>query len=314
MRLRVKRAALLVERWLNLTRLKRRKLVPNRKQLSPQLDLSFARAATLLMPATDRWRFILVGCGGTGSWLAPSVARVASVLQEQGKEVLLWFVDPDHVEAKNIPRQNFSQAELGLNKAATLAFRFGAAWGVGINASGQPFTFEMAKEWRASPGVAVVIGCVDNAVARREMAKTIANNRSGEAHLVWWLDCGNTESAGQVLFGSCNQPKQLAGAFVGSKICKSLPGPAMVAPDLLKARPEERAKSKLSCAEIQLANAQSLAVNQQVAAIATDYLVRITHGGLRKFGTFFDLESGSSRSRYITQEELTDWLSVKEVA
>ena len=78
----------------------------------------------------------------------------------------------------------------------------------------------------------------------------------------------------------------------------------MVAPDLLNARPEEKAASKLSCAEIQLANAQSLAVNQQVAVIASDYLVRITHGGLKKFGTWFDLESGASRSRYITQEEI----------
>jgi PRTRC genetic system ThiF family protein len=277
--------------------------VPKRKTQMPQLDLSFARAATLMMPATDRWRFILVGCGGTGSWLAPSVARIASVIQEQGKEVMTWFIDPDHVEAKNIPRQNFCHAELGLNKAATLAARFSAAWGVGITAMGEGIN---AAAFRPDhQAVTIWIGCVDNAKARQALSKALTLNRTQEVFRDWWLDCGNTESAGQVLFGSCAEKKQLNGAFVGSKICKALPGPAMVAPDLLKVRPEEKTANKLSCAEIQLANAQSLAVNQQVAAIASDYLVRITHGGLRKFATYFDLESGSARSRYITQEEIS---------
>ena len=287
--------------------------MPKRKPQPPQLDLSFARAATLMMPTTNRWEFVLVGCGGTGSWLAPSIARVASVLQEQGKETAIWFVDPDHVEAKNIPRQNFCRAELGANKAATLAARFSAAWGVGINALGGPFNAARTTA-RGHDWTTVLIGCVDNAAARKEIAKRLKENSAGSPHRTWWLDCGNTESAGQVLFGSCADKRQLEGSFVGSKICKALPGPAMVAPDLLKARPEERAKSKLSCAEIQLANAQSLAVNQQVAAIATDYLVRITHGGLKRLGTWFDLESGSSRSRYITREGLADWLPAKEVA
>lgn len=276
--------------------------MPKRKPQPPQLDLSFANAATLLLPVTERWRFILVGCGGTGSWLAPSVVRIAHVLQEQGKEAAVWFVDPDHVESKNIPRQNFCQAELGLNKAATLAFRYGAAWGVGVNAIGKAFDLGMFRnDWQA---VTVVIGAVDNAAARQALGKMIGFNSANDAHRVWWLDCGNTESAGQVLFGSCATRAQMKHAFPGRKICGKLPGPAMVAPDLLNARPEEKIASKLSCAEIQLANAQSLAVNQQVAAIASDYLVRITHGGLKKFGTWFDLESGASRSRYITQEEI----------
>lgn len=277
--------------------------MPKRKTQPSPLDLSFANAATLLLPATERWRLILVGCGGTGSWLAPSVIRVASVLQEQGKEVLIWFVDPDHVESKNIPRQNFCHAEMGLNKAATLAFRYGAAWGVGVNAVGKAFDFA-GLNVLTRDSITVVIGCVDNAKARQALGKMLGFNSANDPHRVWWLDCGNAESAGQVLFGSCATSKQMEHAFPGRKICGKLPGPAMVAPDLLKARPEEKMKSKLSCAEIQLANAQSLAVNQQVAAIASDYLVRITHGGLKKFGTWFDLESGSSRSRYITQEEL----------
>ncbi len=265
-----------------------------------QLDLSFVKSATLLMPATETWRFVLVGCGGTGSWLAPSVARTAYVLQQQGKEVGIWFVDPDHVEEKNIPRQNFCQAELGMNKAVTLAARFGAAWGVEITALPQRYEAgEFRRQWNANT---ILIGCVDNAAARKTISSSLQSNDPENPHRVWWLDCGNMESSGQVLFGSCLDQKALAGAFVGTKICKALPCPSLVAPDLLVPRPEESRKNKLSCADIQLANAQSLAVNQQVAAIATDYLIRITHGGLKRYATYFDLESGSARSLYISQD------------
>lgn len=276
--------------------------MPKRKTQNLQLDLSFVNAATLLIPQPEKWRLVLVGCGGTGSWLAPSVARIARVLQEQGKVVEAIFVDPDHVEAKNIPRQNFCEAESGLNKAVTLAYRFSAAWGVSIKAISQPFNSkQIGYAWGST---VVIIGAVDNAAARKAISAALKENRPEDPHRIWWLDCGNTESAGQVLFGSCVEKRQMLGAFVSRKICKALPAPNLIAPDLLKARPEERAKSKLSCAEIQLANAQSLAVNQQVAAIATDYLVRIVHGGLKRFGTYFDLESGSARSLYITPESL----------
>jgi hypothetical protein len=97
----------------------------------------------------------------------------------------------------------------------------------------------------------------------------------------------------------------LEGVFTPScKICKNLPAPSLVAPDLLEPRPEELLQSKLSCAEIQLANAQSVAVNQMVASIATDYLLRLVTSGLKRFRTDFDLSAGSMRSRYITAEEV----------
>src|SRR5262249_6865372 len=123
--------------------------------------------------------------------------------------------------------------------------------------------------------------------------------------MTWWLDCGNDESSGQVIVGSATRASVLEGVFTPScKICKSLPAPSLVAPDLLEAKPEELAASKMSCAEIAIANAQTLAVNQTVAAIATDYLNRMVNGGLKRSATYFDLESGSMRSRYITADEV----------
>lgn len=280
------------------------------------LDLSFTKAATLMLPATDTWNFVLVGCGGTGSWLAPSVARIARVLQEQGKAANIWFVDPDTVEEKNIPRQNFCQAELGQNKAATLAGRLSAAWGVDIRVSRERFNPAKisGSHWIGWESVTVVIGCVDNAAARKELAKTVAYNRAQSPHRAWWLDCGNTEHSGQVLFGSAAKGDQLAGAMISGKICRALPAPNLIAPDLLKARPEEGTRQNLSCAEMQLANAQSLAVNQMVASVATDYLLRIVFGGLTRLGTYFDLNSGSMRSRYCTAEEIAKFAKRRATA
>jgi PRTRC genetic system ThiF family protein len=263
-----------------------------------QLDTSFAKAARLLLPSTEKWNFVLVGCGGTGSWLAPSIARLAYVLGEAGKTAQITFYDHDTVEPKNIPRQNFCHAELGVNKAKALACRYSAAWGVGITVYARMFSDDQFRHpWDTTT---IIIGCVDNAAARQELAKTLRVNRPDSPHRMWWLDCGNSESSGQILFGSCLEKIQLRKDSPSQKICTALPGPSMLAPDLLEPRPEELAKSALSCAELQMANIQSLAVNQQVAAIATDYLVRITLGGeLKKQATWFDLISGSSRSQYI---------------
>ncbi len=280
------------------------------------IDLSFLQAATLLLPSAETWNLVLVGCGGTGSWLAPSVARIARVIQEQGKTANVWFVDPDEVEDKNIPRQNFCQAELGQNKAATLAGRLSAAWGIDIRVSRERFNSSKINggNWYGYESVTVLIGCVDNAAGRKEMAKALERNRHDSPHRIWWLDCGNMEHSGQVLFGSAVQQKQLAEAMVSAKICRALPAPSLIAPDLLVAKLEETARDKRSCAEIQLANSQSLAVNQMAATIATDFLLRIVFGGLSRFGTYFDLASGSMRSLYCSAGEIAKFAKAKRRA
>jgi tRNA A37 threonylcarbamoyladenosine dehydratase len=75
---------------------------------------------------------VVVGLGGTGSWLAPHAARVAKTLLDRGKKVRLFFIDHDIVEAANVERQNFCQAEVGYHKARVLALRYGLAWGLDI--------------------------------------------------------------------------------------------------------------------------------------------------------------------------------------
>ena len=262
------------------------------------LQLDYASACKLLLPTSEAILLALVGCGGTGSWLAPSVARIGRLLRERfDKRVEIYFVDPDAVEEKNCYRQNFCLAEIGRNKAETLAYRYGLAWGVEITAWAAHF---QKIDVRSNAGLRVLIGCVDGAEGRRAL------QNASEYSFHWWLDCGNHRSAGQVLLGGGgqreNDPFKLPG------FCTWLPLPSEQAPDLLEAQLRAdgvRPNEKLSCAEMALQDSQGLAINQRMAAEATDYLVRmLLTRDLTRMATYIDLASGASRSIYITPDSV----------
>lgn len=285
---------------------RKHKTARRKSTAAPGLDLSFMNAARVITVAHQEVRLVMVGCGGTGGWLAPSVARIARVLNESGTETSALFVDPDLIESKNIPRQNFCDAELGHPKAQTLAARYSLAWGVETGAVTDQFKAEMiGSRWNR---LTVVIGCVDNAAARQEIAKTLKANSGDSPPHVWWLDCGNQRESGQVLLGSTDDPRALRSAFPLDGFCQHLPSPVMQCPDLLEPQPEELSHYHLSCAELALANAQGLIVNQRVAAEAADYLSRLLiHHNLRRFATWFDLASGSAKNHYITPKTITSF-------
>lgn len=275
---------------------------PKKQRQAPIIvDTSFARAAQLVIANRNRAHLTLVGCGGTGSWLSPAIVRIARMVRDQDREATVTFVDPDFVEETNLYRQNFCQAELGRNKAVALASRYSAAWGIEIGARAERFTSTPRVDWN---DVHVLIGCVDNAAGRKALSRALSANRGNDAPRLWWLDCGNSKEHGQVLLGSAST-KNLEGAFPSPKLCQALPSPALQRPDLLKAQPEEQNEKRMSCAELVAANAQSLSINQRVAAEAADYLVRMLIGpALKKFATDIDLVTGSARSKAITPEEV----------
>src|SRR5690606_18112586 len=81
----------------------------------------------VVLPSVAELTVMLVGADGTGSALAPALARLAYQLRGKGVTVKQLFVDPDTVETKNVGRQQFCPAEAGANKAECLAFRLNAA-------------------------------------------------------------------------------------------------------------------------------------------------------------------------------------------
>lgn len=282
-----------------------------------QLNLDTLHAATLRLVERDALNLILAGCGGTGSWLAPTVVRVARLLAEKfHKSVRVVFIDPDSVEAKNCYRQNFAESEIGRNKAEALAARYGLAWGVDVLALPAPFPADLDRlletDRQTHYELSVVIGCVDNAPARSAI-HTYLTEKAGYGAARWWLDCGNDRHSGQVLLGGFNSKHDQA-IFPIPGYCARLPLPSEQHPELLVPHPADAVPDgNLSCADLALRGAQGLAVNQQVAAIAGDTLLQmLVYGTLTHFQTYFDQASGTMRSTPITEKALAPYLTDKE--
>jgi PRTRC genetic system ThiF family protein len=272
------------------------------------LDLSFLRAQPVFSLQSQRMLLALVGTGGTGSFLARHVARLAWILQTQHeKDVTVAFIDHDIVERANVLRQDFCEAEIGLHKAQTLALRYSAAFGIQIRAITNPFHPDMIKNLRSYwNSLAIVVGAVDNAAARQQLSLVLQDNTQ-EVPSTWWVDCGNGLDYGQVLIGTHNNGESLADAFKVPGFCRKLPSPALQHPELLVPLPEELSDHQLSCEQLLAANVQSAMINQQVAAYAAEVLYELLIvQKLRRFATYFHQPSGSANSRYITPEAVAD--------
>lgn len=92
----------------------------------------------------------IIGCGGGGSWLAPSMVRMVA------NPVNLTLVDGDTLEKKNLDRQLYTADDIGKNKAAALADKFNCSALKEYYSAGRVQHTE--TDW--------VFGCVDNNPAR----------------------------------------------------------------------------------------------------------------------------------------------------
>lgn len=97
---------------------------------------------------------IIIGCGGVGSWLAHSMAKLI-----EPKNILL--VDGDTLEEKNLDRQLFSMEDIGRNKAEALADL--------LKCDCVPSWYSMTT-MRHEP-MDYLFGCVDNHPARNSILR-----------------------------------------------------------------------------------------------------------------------------------------------
>ena len=78
--------------------------------------------------STDRpVKIVMIGAGGTGGHIAPHLYRLLYTLD---RPVRFIICDGDIVEEKNLVRQNFTEADLGLNKARVAAERYSNVFGL----------------------------------------------------------------------------------------------------------------------------------------------------------------------------------------
>jgi PRTRC genetic system ThiF family protein len=239
-----------------------------------------------------RYLITLVGCGGTGSFVALHLSRLAYHARgRHGFDVGLCFVDPDVVEEKNVGRQNFCPAEIGHNKARLLATRYSAAFGLEIQFAEKSFGEDTVLIDHNA--FTLIVGAVDNGAARKSIAEYVDAARG-----LWWLDCGNHEHAGQILLG--NRPDLAAPEISPLGFCSGLPLPSVQHPELLIGVHRD-APHPASCADLALADVQSLMINQAMATYAAQYIYRlILTRDLDIYATYVDLVAGSARSLPIT--------------
>jgi hypothetical protein len=150
--------------------------------------------------------------------------------------------------------------------------------------------------------IRILIGCVDNPRARREIHRK-SEKYNADAPAAWWIDGGNGKSSGQVLIGSATKKIAPEKYFPAPGIARALPAPSLVHPELLenqKLPAKRRETERVSFPEMIRLGEQSLNINSRVAIEISEMLTGLLlTGSLRRFATYFELESGTSRSRLL---------------
>ena len=235
----------------------------------------------------------VIGCGGTGSLLAEMLCRLLT-----GTPATLLLVDPDRVEEHNLLRQNFLPNEVGQPKSRVLAQRLSNNFrrSVGYSENDCRDLFETAL---FAHRYNLVIGCVDNALARASM-NSLAQDTT------WLMDCGNSKHKGQVLLGNIDGAVYTQAHLGGhapplffEQRCHMLPSPATQEPDLLTATPEDPATDR-DCAQAVMLQEQAPLVNQAMALTAAQLTYQLLTQSCSTMGVYIDTSAGRLRPVHAT--------------
>ena len=230
---------------------------------------------------------VVVGCGGTGGFVAEGLCRLLPPAHP------LVLIDGDRVEESNLGRQNFYRQDLGKFKSQVLAERLARQFARSV---GYGLEYLVSRGYMGRtplPQYGLVIGCVDNALARRAIAEGVEFGLRK-----WWVDAGNAENWGQVLIG--NSTGSGPGFSRKSQTCFQLPLPTVQRPQLLL--PPLAEEIDPDCAEAVAIGDQSATINHAMASLVLEVVRRILLGTCPWMSLFLDLDTGELRPTYATPE------------
>ena len=227
---------------------------------------------------------IVVGCGGTGGFVADGLARMLP------PNIGLILNDMDRVEEPNLNRQSFTAADIGLFKSEVLAKRMAGKYR-------RPVQYSVLPVGAADLPRGIVVGCVDNGLARQTIAERIHEGQ-------WWVDSGNGRNFGQVLIGN-SKVEKLRPSFTHD-ICVRLPLPTIQQPALLTQVPRQR-----SCPGAVAAEEQSATINQAMAALVLEVVRRIIEGTCPWMQLYVDLDAGTLTPTMATPEVVSRITGIK---
>lgn len=166
---------------------------------------------------------VIVGCGGTGSNLAPMLSRM--LIRHK-----ILLIDGDRVEARNVERQTFQEFDVGSNKARALAKKLNSNFknehyfydkyienSIELkkeilkvyhhNHSFERSIYDVNSETifnNEHNEYVMLIGCVDNNATRRILEETYINM----IDKCYYIDAGNESDYGTVLVSDAKAKEQ----------------------------------------------------------------------------------------------------------
>ncbi|MFL9912552.1 PRTRC system ThiF family protein [Paraburkholderia sp. RL17-337-BIB-A] len=218
------------------------------------------------------WKVVVVGAGGTGSALLPSLARLHHAMIELGHPGGIESVvyDDDTVSEFNVGRQGFYPNDVGQYKATLLVNRLNLL--MGTNWTAEPRRVDSKLNLYAD----MVIGCVDLRRARHAIAQAAKRGK-----VRYYLDCGNEPDRGQVILGEFGKARH-----------DRLPHVGDLFPDLLNPK-NDKGDDAPSCSMADALRKQSLVINQAISVQAFNLLWSLfRNGGLNFSGVFVNLATG----------------------
>jgi molybdopterin/thiamine biosynthesis adenylyltransferase len=182
----------------------------------------------------------------------------------------ILLIDPDRIEEKNVGRQMlFVPSEVGEFKATAVGRKLNLALGLDIAWITEPLNVDKHLDRSGS----VIISCVDNHLARRELSRIPSQGNV-------FIGAGNHEFSGQVCIGNCLNRDEMRRQIDGHDGKYAyLPHESLLFPQLLEPEPEVSPQIEpLSCAELSMLGEQSLIINDYVAGIVSCYLYALLYG------------------------------------
>ena len=213
---------------------------------------------------------LIIGAGGTGGYILPNLYRIAYATKRKYRVVI---ADGDIVEKKNLIRQNFSEIDIGVNKAEAMAERYSDVFGIETEYVPEyiededmlcELLMQRSQDERYTNPAYIIIGAVDN-----NRSRVMCHNVFNKLNDIIYIDSGNGEYTGRVVCGIKEDGKVIS------------PPAADVYPDILT--DTEKFPSELSCAERSISAPQSIAANLFAStAVSTMLFYLLTEGEIEK--------------------------------
>ena len=221
----------------------------------------------------------LIGAGGTGSQVLTCLARLDVTLRALGHPGLfVTLYDPDIVTEANIGRQLFGPMDLGLNKAQCLVTRINSFFGNDWKAEARLYP-SVLKEVKRDEMANITITCTDNIKSRLDLWKVLkavpVREYRDYGTPLYWMDFGNTQTAGQVILGSVlRKIKQPA-----SQLYETVGSLKVITRFVKYARVKEE-DSGPSCSLAEALEKQDLFINSTLAGLGCNILWKMFRNGM----------------------------------